>query len=274
MLALCSLALLAAQAGWMWRERSLPATGNPVPTPSLSGTPVEERIPASFMGEKRAGTLDLSQAKARVSANPAFLLEKDAFFSTINQTDSSTYRIGSSDVVADVGCGTGALEFKLLRERVAFKRLYAVDVDRGSLEFLQFALAALKHPDGERIETVHSKMEDVCLPEASIDVMIVYNTPIGATPPQAKSSGPMDRDLPLIRSLARAMRPGGRLHFVLFCKPRVYESVRPTFEKESFRTVSQTLLSNGISLVFTTSSRLPRGALPSGASPSGAPVTP
>lgn len=206
--------------------------------------------------------MDLSQAKALVSSDPQMVLRESAFLSRVSRVDPSKYGIRPTDGVADVGCGSGALEFQFLREHVRFRRLYAVDMNRDSIEFVRFALAALGAADGSRIEPVLSREDDVSLPPASVDVMIIFNTPVGATPPEAVSSGPLARDIRLIRSMIRALRPGSIVHYVLFCPPRVIATVRPAFEGLGFRTVSSKPLGSGeeggaagIHLVFAAPTR-------------------
>lgn len=237
-LLLCSLVLLAIQARTV-------TVRSPIST---------DRFPSSYAGPQ-AGTMDIAHARALVSSNPQVLLEKDRFWSQVKWFEARGYGIRPSDVVADVGCGTGTLVFTLIREGIAFKHLYAVDCDPSSLDFLRFALAALKPPAADRIETVLSEPSDVKLPPASVDVMIVYNTSVGLARPGESGKEKEVYDVPLLSSLARAMRPGGLLHYVLYrtLEPGVRKAILPSFERSGFRVVSTTFVPqiNQMYIVFT-----------------------
>jgi len=84
--------------------------------------------------------------------------------------------INATDVIGDIGCGTGLFESAILKARIPFKYLYAVDIDKTSLDFLDFLIKSLKAPDAERIGSVHSTMSDVHLPTESLDIAVVINT--------------------------------------------------------------------------------------------------
>ena len=77
--------------------------------------------------------------------------------------------------IADIGCGTGAFEIALLEKGIAFRKLYAVDIDKVALDFLSWMLGQVPYGGKENIETVLSSMEDVMLPPESIDVAVLIN---------------------------------------------------------------------------------------------------
>ncbi|MDP8224085.1 MAG: class I SAM-dependent methyltransferase [Candidatus Lernaella stagnicola] len=83
------------------------------------------------------------------------------------------------DVIADIGAGTGAFEIRLLRGQVDVAKIYAVDTDALSLEFLRATLDAFTLPGEDRVHLVHSRPEDVMLPENQIDVVTVINCRLG-----------------------------------------------------------------------------------------------
>jgi SAM-dependent methyltransferase len=84
--------------------------------------------------------------------------------------------ISATDVIGDIGCGTGLFESAILEERIPFKNLYAVDIDKTSLDFLNFLMKSSKAPGAERIQSVHSTMSDVHLPTETLDIAVVINT--------------------------------------------------------------------------------------------------
>lgn len=114
-----------------------------------------------------------------------------------------------TDVVADVGAGTGRLEAALLQRQVPFARLFAVEPHPPSAQFLAWWLG--KVPGGDRVATTQAQWHDTRLPAGAIDVAILMNTPIfivePGEPPQMTQSNQGS-----LRSLAKAVKPGGRLH--------------------------------------------------------------
>ena len=117
------------------------------------------------------------------------------------------------DVVADIGCGTGAVELLLLEQGARFGRLYAVDIDRAALDVLSDALATIGGDGVQRLELIHSKQDDTLLPAGSCDVVFLLNTPFFVpTADEIKM-----RTLPTserlgLESIRAAMKPDARFH--------------------------------------------------------------
>ncbi len=153
--------------------------------------------------------------------------------------------LGPDDVVADIGCGTGFFEFAVLENRIPFAKLYAVDIDPDALEILRFVMDQAGWPGREKIALVLSRTDDVLLPPESIDVAFLIDSPFyvmrgdphdpGAKPTlKAPGTQPLDlhhgvppdrpadafqgeppgtqHPMACLRSLYRAVKPGGRLH--------------------------------------------------------------
>ena len=118
----------------------------------------------------------------------------------------------AGDTVADVGCGTGALEVMLLESGQPFERIHALDLDCAAVEFLEFMLAEAGLDPGGRVSPRCVSRTDVELAAESVDVAILINTPL-----YQESSG----DSPVggangqaLASIRRALKPGGRLHVI------------------------------------------------------------
>ena len=120
--------------------------------------------------------------------------------------------IRDGDVVADIGCGTGALEIRLVTGGSPFGALYAVDIDQPSLDFLGMALEMVDREHLRNVVLVPSARDDVRLPPASVDLMVSIDSRLGMRP----LDGPMgeraleDRDR-LMKSMLGSLKPGGRL---------------------------------------------------------------
>ena len=127
--------------------------------------------------------------------------------------DLSELNIRPDSALADLGCGTGGFELRLLEEHVPFGRAYAIDVDKPSLDFLSFALSRIDYAGKENIVPVVSAFDDVRLPFKSVDILIAFNTKIGMRPLTNPLS---DENLKtrdrLFASIKAALRPGAMVH--------------------------------------------------------------
>jgi predicted RNA methylase len=118
-------------------------------------------------------------------------------------------------VVADIGCGTGALEVGLLESKVPFQRLYAIDIDSVSLGILRRILLHL--PDSERVLPLQVEPGETGLEAASVDVMVVDTVQLHQPPDETDpwASHPTDPQvLAMLTVLKKALKSGGRLHVI------------------------------------------------------------
>jgi len=119
----------------------------------------------------------------------------------------------AQDVVADIGCGTGAFEVLLLERGTPFQKLYAVDIDKQALDFLAFVLEEGKLPGRERLETVLSTVDDTRLPAGALDVIFLLNTPFFVPTWDEIHRGSLTTGPHLcLQSIRRALKPTGRFH--------------------------------------------------------------
>ena len=106
-----------------------------------------------------------------------------------------------SDVVADVGAGTGYFTFRLSRE-VPRGKVLAVDVQPEMLAAIRERMAK----EGvHNVETVLGTAKDPRLPDASVDVALIVDAYHEFAYPRE-----------MMERIAEALRPGGRLVLVTY----------------------------------------------------------
>ena len=101
--------------------------------------------------------------------------------------------------VADIGAGSGYLE-RRLAPLLPQGRIYAVDVQPEMIALLQ---ELARRPEAAMVVPVLGSDRDVRLPDASVDLAVMVDV-------YHELAYPAE----VIRSLLRALRPGGRLVFV------------------------------------------------------------
>jgi len=116
-------------------------------------------------------------------------------------------------VVADIGSGIGYLTYCLSPIVRETGKVYAVDVDKSVLEFIN---VVAREENMKNIVTVHSKPDDISLPPNSCDEIYLVGTVHCLAPPTPKKFFE-----PFIRSCGRALKKGGRLV--------VIEQLQPAF---------------------------------------------
>jgi SAM-dependent methyltransferase len=156
--------------------------------------------------------------------------------------------LGPDDVVADVGCGTGALALLMLETGTPFQKLYAVDIDAPVIEFLTFMLDESKAPGRDRVETVVSTEIDVSLPPGSLDVLLMLNTPFYLTPEGQRTDDP--KDALCLQSIRRSLKPDGKLHvFERALDPTAGDwcaAIQQVIGEQGFRVVETEMLQLGV----------------------------
>ena len=114
-----------------------------------------------------------------------------------------------TDVVADIGSGTGAFELLLIEENYPFETLWAVDIDQEALAWFDWTLAKAAPTHRERVRTLHSSEQDVKLGTAQVDKALLLNTPFYLTATGAVTADPSS--LACMASIVNALRPEGML---------------------------------------------------------------
>jgi SAM-dependent methyltransferase len=136
--------------------------------------------------------------------------------------DLSYFGIRPDSVIADIGSGTGALAVRLLAEKVAFGKLIEVDINPVVLDVMKLVLEEARPEGHDKVELLLSRPDDVAIAPGTVDIAI-FITPFlcdEATPPVQA----MHRRL--LRSLGRALKPGGLVHLAGVNTPGV---VGPAF---------------------------------------------
>ena len=108
--------------------------------------------------------------------------------------------ISKGMVVADVGAGIGYLSFKLSKAVGKGGRVYAVDIDKSVLDFVD----RVKGKEGmTNIQTVLSKPADISVPDSSCDEIYLLGTLHAITPVHIIEE--------FVESCHRSLKPGGLL---------------------------------------------------------------
>jgi hypothetical protein len=133
----------------------------------------------------------------------------------------SLLSFGKDAVIADIGAGLGAFEIAMLESQRPFQKLFAVEIDRKTIQTLKYIIDETGLDASGRVEHVLSTSDNVSLPKNSIDLMVLISTPIiflqdGNTCTQCVEN-PNDPSAMCLLSMLQALKPGAELHeyFVL-----------------------------------------------------------
>jgi SAM-dependent methyltransferase len=108
--------------------------------------------------------------------------------------------VGPGTRVADIGAGNGFFTARLARAVGSAGRVYAVDIDAGVIRRLEERAA---REGWANVEIVASRPDDPRLADGTLDAALIVNAYHEFTEPAA-----------MLRALARALKPGGRLVIV------------------------------------------------------------
>ncbi len=219
------------------------ASPDPEPIPNFIDSGQDEAKGRELL-EDYKGRLD-----AHLDSGRPFI---DAFFSEIRLVDFSTVGIARKDVLADLGCGVGTLPLALLSQEIKFKKVYALDVNRFSLDFLRYALEKGTLPKKSRVFPKRSKYTDITLQDDVLDILFIVEVPAiyysltesGHYADDSEAFGRMEK---LFATIRRALRPDGELHFIYPTETPTSGNLDPealiaALDKVGFRLVQQSTL--------------------------------
>jgi SAM-dependent methyltransferase len=125
--------------------------------------------------------------------------------------------VGHGTRVADIGAGGGFFTARLARAVGPAGRVYAVDVDAGVIRRLEERAA---REGWSNVEIIASRPDDPRLADSLLDAALIVNAYHEFTAPAA-----------MLRRLARALRPGGRLVIVDQVPRRSMRESRPAQQR-------------------------------------------
>jgi len=118
-------------------------------------------------------------------------------------------KFDENTVIGDIGCGPGAYEVFLILSRIPFKKIYAVDVDKKSLDIFRFILDEYFPEYKNKIEFVLSKYDDAMLPARSLDVVMMNDAHFFMDSDVGRFNAETER---CMASIHRAMKPDGKAY--------------------------------------------------------------
>jgi len=122
--------------------------------------------------------------------------------------------IKPTDVIADIGSGTGVFEILLLENNIQFKRIYAVDINKPSLDFLRYVLDASDYDGAKKVHLVQSEDDDIRLPAESTDIAIIINTSVFDARVDSEGRLTIDeREQQCLETIKKALKPEGKVYF-------------------------------------------------------------
>ena len=167
-------------------------------------------IPSSFV-QLDHHTVDSMKARIKVSVEE----KRPLYFNFGRRSRSRVVADGLNlkpdDILADIGAGTGAFELLLLEGGYEFKKVHAIDTDKGPLDFLGWMMETAKL-DSSKVDLVHSNFANITLPKESVTKALLLNTPFYIDSQGRPSNNNSTRAC--MQSIVDAIQPSGELHIV------------------------------------------------------------
>ena len=182
---------LALAACFLLLAATAPRAATPVDTTYIQQAATRDGTGKVYMGREIAVPLGhhgagwLERSRREQEEAPDILLRE--------------LRLAPTDVVADIGAGTGYFTFRI-SPLVPDGRVYAVDID---MEMLDDIRARMKQGNVTNVEPVLGAINDPALPANRVDVVLMVDA-------YHEFSHPRE----MMRGILKALRPGGRVVLV------------------------------------------------------------
>lgn len=139
---------------------------------------------------------------AQVMGHPAIFWLERGTREAEERTDLliTALQLREGDEVADIGAGSGYFTLALARAVAPSGTVFAVDIQQ---EMVDFLAARARTEQVKNIKPILSKIDDVCLADESVDLVLLVD-----------AYHEFDHPWEMMRSIARALRKGGRVALV------------------------------------------------------------
>ena len=190
--ALVFVSSFAVSATYADANAELNANSSPIPSGYQITKPSRDGIGKSYMGRDIAGVMGwqaagwLERPERVQEERPDLLLAE--------------LGLQAGMVVADIGAGSGYHSRRMAEVVGKSGKVYAVDVQP---QMVQMLSATARETRYSNIKPVLSTVDDVKLPQASVDLAIMVDV-----------YHELEFPLEVMRSIVKALKPGGRVAFV------------------------------------------------------------
>ena len=192
-----------------------------------AGKPIEE-IKKNIREAVQKGQRLQDCYQSRVFTNPML-----KYIKTDNQT-----------VIAEVGCGSGALEIWFLLNRIPFTKFIASDIDPGSLELFRFLVDEYFPNEKARFETVISLPSDSKLASNSFDMILFHDAHYFLSDWYVYNE---KTAISSLKSVYNALKQGGKVYVYEFRSDyKNHENL--VMQQKTFEVISQNFLKAGFSI--------------------------
>jgi ubiquinone/menaquinone biosynthesis C-methylase UbiE len=141
--------------------------------------------------------------------------------------------IKATDVVADIGAGTGYYTFPIAN-KVPQGKVYAVEIQQSAINYLRTRSKELKL---HNVVVIKGETASPNLPDRSVDLALMVDVYHELTYPQE-----------MLQAIKLALKPGGKLVLIEYRGEDPSVEIKP-LHKMSLRQVNKELKANGFSLV-------------------------
>ena len=171
-----------------------PVATNSAPTTQGAGSPYTTTRPsADGIGKVYMGR-EIAQVMGHLGVN--WLERPERERDEAPRKAIEMMELKPTDVVADIGAGSGYFSFRMA-EKVPKGKVLATDIQQ---EMLDLISKTAKEKGITNVEPVMGKIDDPCLPESGVDVVLFVD-----------AYHEFDHPREMMLGIFKALRPGGRL---------------------------------------------------------------